>query len=113
QRVVRTLDASGGAAHVGQLASVFFHVGAFDLDAEDFAVFQFDVQVAVIGNRIIVLGGLEVLRGIRVEVVLAGKAALLGNLAVQRQADQDGVLHGGLVDHRQDTGQAQVHRGDV
>ena len=31
----------------------------------------------------------------------------------QGQADQDGVLHGGLVDHWQHARQTQVNRGDV
>ena len=113
QRVVRALDAAGGAAHVGQLAGVLLHVGAFDLDAEHRAVGELDVQVAVVRDGLVVLGGLEVLRGVRVEVVLPGEAAGLGDLAVQRQADLDRGLDRGLVHHRQHAGHAEVHLVDV
>ncbi len=38
ERVVRTVDATGGAADVQRLAGVLLHVGALDLDAEGLAV---------------------------------------------------------------------------
>ena len=58
------------------------------------------------GDGLIGLGGLEVLGQVRVEVVLPGEAAGLGDLAPQCQADADGVLHPAGVDHGQSTGQA-------
>ena len=48
-----------------------------------------DVEVAVEGDRLVVLRGLEVLRHVRVEVVLPGEPAPLGDLAVEREADAD------------------------
>ena len=60
-----------------------------------------DVGPAVEGDRLVVLRGLEVLRHVRVEVVLPREPAPLGDLAVQRQADPDRRLDGLAVDHRQ------------
>ena len=59
---------------VGQLAGVFFHVGTLDFYAPLGAVLQHNVQVAVIGNRLVVLGNLVILRLVRVKVIFAGKA---------------------------------------
>ncbi len=92
------LDATGGAADVGVLAGVLLHVSALDLHTDDLAVLELDVDPAVEGDGLVVLGGLEVLRQVRVEVLLPGEAARLGDLAVQRQADADRMLDGSAVD---------------
>ena len=113
QRVVRTLDAAVGAADVRVLAGVVLDVGAFDRHAEDRAVIQFHVQVAVAVGRLVVLGDLVVARHVRVEVVLAGELAPFGDLAVQGQAQLDRVVHGGLVEHRQGAGQTEGDRGQL
>lgn len=110
---VGALDAAGGATHVGQLSGVFLHVGALDLHMENRAVFELNVDPAVVADGVFVLGRLEVLGCVRVEVLLPGKGAVLGDLAVQRQADQDRGLHGLLVHDRQHAGQAQAHLIDV
>ena len=108
-----TLDSAVCAADVGELACVFFHVGALDFDGEDGAVFEFNVQGAVFRDGAASLGGLEVLRGVRVEVVLAGEVGLVCNLAAQCQAELDGGLNSGLVHHGQRAGQAERYGGDV
>ena len=46
-----------------------------------------DVEVAVEGDRLVVLRGLEVLRHVRVEVVLPGEAAGLRDRAAEREAE--------------------------
>src|SRR5690625_2227115 len=69
-----------------------------------------DVQPSVEGNRLVVLGNLEVLRHVRIEVILPGEPAVLGDLAVQSQPDPDRRLHGVAVDHRYRPGQSQRHR---
>ena len=71
---------------MGELTGVLFHVGPLNVDGEDGAVLQLNVQGPVSGDGLIVLGGLEVLGGIGVEVVLAGKMANGRNLAAQYQA---------------------------
>src|SRR5690606_1847077 len=110
--VGRAVDAAGRAAHVGVLARVLLHMGAFDLDAHDLPVLELDVDPAVEGDGLVVLRGLEVLGEVRVEVLLAREAAGLGDGAVQRQADLDRVLDSLPVHHRQRAGQAQRGGGD-
>ena len=88
QRVVGAVDPAGGTADVQRLAGVLLHVRALDLDADDLPV-DVDVGPAVEGDRLVVLRGLEVLRHVRVEVVLPREAAPLGDRAVQRQPDPD------------------------
>ena len=107
------MDASGVTADVGELAGVLFHVRAFDGDPEGAAVLQGNVEVAVERDRLVVLGDLIILRLIRVEVVLPGEPAPRRDLAVQRQADPDGRLHGRLVEGGQRAGQAQAHRAHL
>lgn len=110
QRVGGAVDAAGGSADVRRLAGVLLHVGALDLHAEDLPVLQLDVQIAVEGDRLVVLGGLEVLRHVRIEVVLPGEAAPLGDLAVQREPDLDGGLDADLVDDRERARQPEADR---
>ena len=103
QRVVGAVDAAGRAADVQRLAGVLLHVGALDLDAEGLrsvVTGDLDVGPAVEGDRLVVLRGLEVLRHVRVEVVLPGEAAPLRDLAVEREADPDRGLDGLAVDDR-------------
>ena len=99
--MVRTLDAAIFATDVGVLARVFFHVRPLYLYAENRAVLELHIQPTVIADRFIVLRGLEGLGQVGIKVVLAGKTAVFGDGAVQRQADADGVLYRGLVHHRQ------------
>jgi hypothetical protein len=94
------VDPPGGAADVQRLAGVLLHVDALDLDLVRRAV-EDDVETAVDAQRLVVLGNLEVLRHVRIEVVLSRKPAPLDDRAVQRQADLDDPLDRGLVRHRQ------------
>lgn len=107
------MDAASRTTNVGVLASVFFHVGAFNINAENFTVVQLHVQVAVKSDRLIELRGLEVLRDIRVEVVLPRKVTHRADLAVQGQTDPDCVLHCGAVNHRQRPGQPSRSWGHI
>jgi hypothetical protein len=104
------VDAAGVAADVGQLAGVLLHVRALDVDPEDAAVLEGDVEVAVERDRLVVLGDLIILRLIGVEVVLPREPAPGCDLAVQRQSDPDGGLDGRGVERGQGTGQAQAYR---
>ena len=113
QRVVGAFDTAVGATHVGVLAGVVLDVRALDRHAEHGAVFQLDVQVAVAVGGLVVLRDLVVARHVRVEVVLTGELAPLGDFAVQGQTQLDGVIDGGLVDHRQASRQTEAHRGQL
>ena len=94
------------------LSGVLLHVGTLDLDTEDLAV-DLDVEAAVVADRLVVLRGLVILRHVRVEVVLPGHAAPLGDLAVEGQTDADGRLDGVAVDGRHRSGKTQADRADV
>ena len=113
QRRGRALDAAGVAAEMRELAGVLLHVRAFDLDAPGRAVLEWHVEVAVDGDRLVVLADLVVLRLVRVEVVLPGEPAPRCDVAVERQADPNGRLDRGLVEHRQGSGQTQAHRAHL
>src|SRR5690606_19202867 len=64
-------------------------------------------------DRLVVLRDLEVLRHVRIEVVLPCEPAPLRDLAVQRQPDANRRLHGRPVEHRQRSRQAQAHRAHL
>ena len=111
ERVVRPVDATGRTTGMGELAGVLLHVHALDLDAEDLRAIigrDGDVEVAVDADRLVVLADLVVLRHIGVEVVLAGHAAPLDDVAVERQPDADDRLDGLGIGHRQGAGQAKT-----
>ena len=101
------MDASA-AAEVGRLAGVLFDVRSFD--ANSATVSQLDVAVFV--GRLLVLGGLEVLGHVRVEVVLAGEHRGL-NPAVQGPPQGHGELDRLTVRHRKRPRQAEADRADV
>ena len=113
ERMVSAFDTAVGATHVGVLASVVFDMRTFNRHAEDRAVIQFDIQVAVAVGRLVILRDLVVARHIRVEVVLAGELAPFGDFAMQGEAQLDGEIDRSFVDHRQASRQAEAHRGQL
>ena len=110
ERVVGAVDPTAGA-HVGGLAGVLLHVCALDLDADGLAA-HLHIHEALERDRLVVLAGLEVLRHVRVEVVLPREPAPLRDLAVERQPDPDRRLHGLAVDDRHRAGEPEAHRAD-
>ena len=95
-----------------ELARILFHVDAQDADALR-AALRFNIDVAVLGNRQIVLRSLEVLRQIGIVVVLSVEFAVLVNRAVERKTRFDGKLDNALVEHGQDAGQPQANGADM
>ena len=93
-------------------SSVFLHVSTLDLDAKGLAI-GLDVEPAVIANWFVVLGGLIILRHVRVEVVLPGHAAPLGNVTVESQTNPNGRFDGMTVDGRHGSGQTQANRANI
>ena len=104
--------AAVGQAVVQALARVFFQVHARDADLLR-AVRGFDLDVAVLGQRLVVLRNLIALGQVGIEVVLAREDGGFANLAVQRGRGEDGELHRALVQHRQSTRHSQAHRTDI
>ena len=116
ERVVGAVDATGRAADVQRLAGVLLHVGALDVDAHGLrpvGALDDDVGPALEGDRLVVLRRLEVLRHVRVEVVLPGEPAPLRDLAVERQPDPDRRLHRDRVDDGHRPGQPQAGRAGL
>ena len=58
---------------MGELTGVFLHMRALNLNGKDGSVFEFYIQLAVLSDGTVMLRGLEVLRGVRVEVVFTCK----------------------------------------
>ena len=87
-------------------------MSALDLDAERaHALVGLDVvvEVAVEGDGLVVLRGLEVLRHVRVEVVLPREPAPLRDRAVEREPDADGLTLAVRARPLQDWGGGAVH----
>ena len=95
-----------------QFAGVFLHMDTGDTDAFGLAV-DFDIEVAVLADRQVVLRSLEVFRQVRIIVVFAVEFAVRGNRAVQGDAGSDREFQHFFVQHRQHAGQAETHRANV
>ena len=105
------------AAGMHQLAGVLLHVQTLDADGLQVGVLAFfsdlHLDPALLGDRLVVLGDLVVLRQIWIEVLLAVELAVFGDVEVQRHRCLHGVLEHLLVQHRQCAGQTAHHRVDV
>ena len=104
-------------AGMHQLAGVLLHVQSFDADFLEIGVLSllrhFHLDPALLGDRLVVLGDLVVLRQIWIEVLLAVELAVFGDVEVQRHRCLHGVLEHLLVQHRQCARQTAHHRVDV
>jgi len=96
-------------ALVLEAAGILFEMRPLDADRAALAV-DTEREFARLADRCVVLGDLEVLREVGVEVVLPVKAGPLGDLGVDGRADLDGGLDCPLVEHGQRTGEAQTDR---
>src|SRR5439155_10946150 len=99
-------------AGVDGLARVLLQMHAGDPDAPSLAV-DLDVQVAIDAQGQVVLGDLEVLRHVRIEVVFAVEQRMGGDPAVQGEADPDRVLDGPLVGDWEGSRVPEANRADV
>ena len=91
-----------------QFRYVFFLVDALDADP-GIMVIQADVEVAVQGQREIILGDLISLHQVWIGIVLAVELGVFGDVAIQSQTGHDGVFYGLAVYHRQGARQPQTH----
>ena len=94
---------------MNKLARILFHVDSGQADASGGAV-QVNLHPAVFGQRQLILGNLIALGKIRIKIILAGKPAVRGNLAIGGQPHFDGKLHHFFVEHRQHPRHAQADR---
>src|SRR6266542_3963122 len=111
QRVLGLRDAPG-RSHVGGLAGVLLHVHPSDADPMGYPI-DLHVEVSREADRKVVLGDLEVLRHVRVEVVLPVEERVPSDLAVQRKTDPHDVLDRSLVRYRQRARKPQADGADV
>ena len=74
---------------------------------------RIDVNPAVLGDGQIVLGGLKILRQIRIVIILSVKFAVLVDRAVRRKPRLDRELYDAAVDDRQDARQAETDGTDM
>ena len=112
QGMRRSVDTAVAATDVQRLSGVFFHMDTGDSDPMGLTV-DLDIQVSADAQRLVVLADLEVLRHVRVEVVLPREPAPAGDLAVQRETDAHGERDRRFVDHRQGAGEAEAHRAHL
>ena len=80
-------------ALVDALAGVVLHVNAGHANAFRGAI-DHDIDVAPLGEWLVILRDLVALGQVRVEVVLAGETRVRADAAIQRQRAFDGQLHG-------------------
>src|ERR1019366_5095440 len=104
--------AAVGKAIVETLAGVFFQVHARYADSLG-ADRALDFDVAMFGQRLVVLRNLVALGQVGIEIVLAREDRRLVDLAVERRGGQPGKLNRPLVQHRQRARQTQTHRADI
>ena len=105
------------AAGMHQLAGVLLHVQTLDADRLQVGVLSFfsdlHLDPTFLGDRLVVLGDLIVLREIGIEVLLAVELAVFGDVEVEGHRRLHRVLEHLLVQHRQGAGQTAHHRVDV
>src|SRR5256712_404488 len=85
---------------VHQLADVLFEVQPLDADAPRVPIGPIDLQPTLLGQRLLVLADLEVLRHVRAVAVLPGKATRAVHAAVERERGAHAVLDRAPGDHR-------------
>jgi hypothetical protein len=98
---------------VDALAGVVLEMGSRDADAFPGAVRPHYVDMAVLGDGLVVLRNLVALRQVRIEVVLAREDGRLAHLAIQRQPRLHRHFHDAAIQHRQRAGHAEANRTDV
>ena len=94
---------------VHELADVLLEVQPLDADGARRAVGQIDLEPALARQRLLVLGDLEILRHVRVVVVLAREATREVDAAVERERGAHAVFDRAAVDHRQRARHALAH----
>src|SRR6516225_5058948 len=95
------------------LAGVFFQRHARGADALATASSRGDFDVAVLGQRLVVLRDLVALGKIGIEVVLAGKDRVLANLAVEGHRREYHEFHRSSIEHRESAWQPEAHRTNI
>ena len=99
-------------AVVDALAGVVLHVDARHADSLRRTIHH-DIDVPMLGQRLIVLRNLIALGKIRIEVVFAGEARHRPDLAIERERGANGQLHGLLGQDGQGAREAETHGANI
>ena len=94
-------------------ARILFEMGAGDADSFCAAVFHFNIQRAVGDDGQFVLTDLVALGQVGVEIILAGEHRARRHRGLHGQAELGRHAHRFFIQHRQHTGQPQVHRAGL
>src|SRR5260370_25842948 len=86
---------------VQALASVLFEVQARDADALGAACGGFNVNISVLGQRLVVLRDLVSLGQVRIKIIFTSEDRSFVDAAVQRHRGQYRKLYYLLIEHRQ------------
>ncbi len=97
---------------VDTLAGVIFHVDAGDADALPDAL-HLNLDIAVLGKRLVVLRDLIALGKVGIKIVLAREYRFRIHRTVQRQSRFDAQFHGLAAQYRQRAGQAEANRAHI
>ena len=97
---------------MNQLTGILLHVNTGDADTLR-PVGGIDIHIAMLTDGQVKLRGLEVLRQIRIVVVLAVKFAEMVDFAIHSETGLDGKLNDPTVYYRQNAGQSEADRADM
>ncbi len=92
------------------LARVLFEVQARDADALGAACGGFNVNISVLGQRLVVLRDLVSLGQVRIKIIFTSEDRSFVDAAVQRHRGQYRKLYYLLIEHRQRARKPQAHR---
>ena len=109
---IRGIGAGNSPATVDKLPRILLHMGPGDADPLHHPV-NLDVQPAVLADRQIKLRRLEILRQIRIIVVLPVELAVVGDLGINGQSSLHTELNHLLIDYRKHSRQSQADRTDM
>ena len=109
---VRRCGVLDGRSRMDQLACVLLHVDARDADPL-LPLLGFDIHIAVLCNRQIVLRRLEIFRKVGIIIILPVELAEFIDRAVQRDARLDGELDDAPVDNGKHPGKPKANRAHM
>ena len=95
----------------GSTCGVFFHVNPFYADPFGTAVFQLNINMAVMADGLVELGNLIAFGHVRIEIVFPGKNGPGCYLTVGGPAHFNDVIDQVFIQQRQGTGMPQTQRG--
>ena len=97
---------------MNQFSGIFFHMRTGNADTAYFPI-HFHVEIAMFTDWQVKLGSLEILRKVRIVIILSVKFAETGDFAVQCQSGTHSKFKYFLIQHRQYAWKSQTYRADI